>query len=57
MIQEIIVFALFGFIIAYYLYRFFFRKEKSAGGCDKCASSKTKNSLKSKGYSNTNKQS
>lgn len=57
MIQEIIVFALFGFIIAYYLYRFFFRKEKSAGGCDKCASSKTKNSLKSKGYPNTNKQS
>ena len=38
MIQEIIVFILFAAIIGFYLYRFFFQKEKKMkGGCEKCA--------------------
>ncbi len=42
MVQEIIVFVLFFFIIGYGLYRLFFAKgSKSGGGCDKCASNKS----------------
>ena len=37
MIQEIIVFSLFAFIIGFYLYRLFSGKEtKPSGGCSKC---------------------
>lgn len=42
MIQEIIVFILFAAIIGFYLYRFFFQKNKKVkGGCEKCAEYKT----------------
>lgn len=46
MIQEIIVFALFGLVIGYYLYRFFIKKETPAGGCDKCDSGASKPSIR-----------
>lgn len=43
MIQEIIVIALFGSVVGYSTYRFFFQKgSKSSGGCDKCASNPKK---------------
>lgn len=46
MIQEIIVFALFGLVIGYYLYRFFVKKETPSGGCDKCGPGTSKPSIR-----------
>ena len=40
MIQELLVFAIFFFVIGYGIYNFFFKKKKSGGGggCAKCPS-------------------